>query len=60
MLDIHALEVFVAAARTRSFTEAGRLLSLSQPAVSAQVKTLEAYLGTQLFERSTGRKPCSS
>ena len=57
MLDIHALEVFVAAARTRSFTEAGRLLSLSQPAVSAQIKTLEAYLGTQLFERN-GRSIC--
>jgi len=57
MLDIHALEVFVAAARTQSFTEAGRLLSLSQPAVSAQIKTLEAYLGVQLFARN-GRSIC--
>ena len=57
MLDSHALEVFVAAARTQSFTEAGRLLGLTQPGVSAQIKTLEAYLDVQLFERN-GRSIC--
>lgn len=55
MLDTHALRVFLEAARTENFTEAGRVLNLTQPAVSMQVKTLEDYLQVKLFERS-GRK----
>ncbi len=51
MLDIHALRIFLEAARTENFTEAGRNLNLTQPAVSAQIKTLEDYLQVKLFER---------
>lgn len=51
MLDIHALQVFLEAARTENFTEAGRSLSLTQPAVSMQIRSLENYLQTTLFER---------
>lgn len=51
MLDIHALRVFLEAARTENFTEAGRSLSLTQPAVSMQIRSLENYLQVELFER---------
>jgi DNA-binding transcriptional LysR family regulator len=51
MLDNHALRVFLEAARTENFTEAGRLLNLTQPAVSMQIRSLENYLQVDLFER---------
>ena len=51
MLDIHALQVFLEAARTENFTKAGQALNLSQPAVSMQIRSLEDYLGVELFER---------
>lgn len=51
MIDVHALQVFFAAARSGSFTAAARSLNLSQPAVSMQIKNLQAYLGVELFER---------
>lgn len=52
MLDIHALQVFYEAYKTGSFTAAARKLSMTQPAVSMQIKTLEDYLQVQLFERN--------
>lgn len=51
MLDNHALRVFLEAARTENFTEAGRMLNLTQPAVSMQIRSLENYLQVELFER---------
>jgi DNA-binding transcriptional LysR family regulator len=54
MLNIHELQVFLMAAQTENFSEAGRRLSISQPAVSMQIRSLETTLGVQLFER-TGR-----
>lgn len=51
MLDIHALRVFLEAAKTENFTEAGRSLNLTQPAVSMQIRSLENYLQIELFER---------
>ncbi|KAA3448218.1 hypothetical protein C7I87_23275 [Mesorhizobium sp. SARCC-RB16n] len=38
-----------AAARTLSFSEAGRLLNVTQPAVSKNIAALEAHIGTRLF-----------
>lgn len=52
MLDVHALQVFYEAARTGSFTAAARVLSITQPAVSMQIKTLEDYLQVELFSRN--------
>lgn len=52
MLDVHALQVFYEAARTGSFTAAGRVLNITQPAVSMQIKTLEEYLHVELFTRN--------
>ncbi|MER9632559.1 LysR family transcriptional regulator [Mesorhizobium sp. M0296] len=34
-----------------NFTEAGRLLNVTQPAVSKSIAALEAYTGTKLFTR---------
>ncbi len=51
MLDIHALQVFMMAARAGSFTAAARNLNMSQPAVSMQIRNLQAYLGVDLFAR---------
>jgi len=44
-------KTFVAVAREGTFTGAGRTLGLTQSAVSAQMKRLEAFIGTPLFER---------
>ena len=52
MLDTHQLNIFLAAAELENFSEAARQLNLSQPSVSAQIRSLERLLGTQLFHRS--------
>lgn len=49
---LHALRAFDAAARFGSFREAAAALGISESAVSHQVKSLEAYLGVALFERT--------
>ena len=48
------IHYFMAVAEHRSFTRAARALYVSQPALSQQVKQLEATLGAVLFDR-TGR-----
>jgi len=48
---LNALRVFEAAARHLSFKEAANELSITQAAVSHQIKSLEDYLGVQLFKR---------
>lgn len=49
------LETFARAAECRSFTAAGRMLGLSQAAVSQRIHQLEAELNTPLFLRRAGR-----
>ena len=49
---LNALRVFEAAARHLSFKEAANELNITQTAVSHQVKSLEEYLGVDLFRRS--------
>lgn len=51
---LKALPVFEAVARLNSFSKAADELSISQSAVSHQIKQLESYLGESLFIR-TGR-----
>lgn len=51
---LYPLRSFEAAARLSSFTLAAEELSISQSAVSHQVKALESYFGVQLFYRSRG------
>jgi DNA-binding transcriptional LysR family regulator len=54
-VTLRQLRVFAVVARTLSFTRAARELHLTQPAVSQQLKLLEADIGLPLFER-IGRK----
>ena len=49
---LNALRVFEAAARHLSFKEAAHELNITQAAVSHQVKSLEDYLGVELFRRA--------
>lgn len=51
-MELYQLRTFVAVAREGSLTRAAESLFTSQPAVSAQIKALEAEFGLQLFERS--------
>ncbi|MFF8726994.1 LysR family transcriptional regulator [Streptomyces sp. NPDC015171] len=50
-LDLNLLRTFLAVYRSGSFTGAGRLLGLSQPTVTTQMRTLERQTGRVLFER---------
>ena len=51
-MNLHQLRVFYAVTQHRSFSAAARALFMSQPAVSQQVRALEASLGVLLFDRS--------
>lgn len=51
MLNLQELAIFVTAAEHGSFSEAGRQLHLSQPAISQSVQTLERRLNAPLFLR---------
>jgi LysR family transcriptional regulator, glycine cleavage system transcriptional activator len=53
--SLNALKAFEAAARHGSFTKAANELSVTQGAVSHQVKALEAELGLRLFNRERQR-----
>jgi len=50
-VTLRQLKVFEAVARHRSFSRAAEELHLTQPAVSMQVKALEAQAGLPLFEQ---------
>lgn len=50
-MDWDKLRIFHAVAESGSLTGAGKALSLSQPAVSRQIATLEENLGVGLFRR---------
>ncbi len=52
MIELTKLEAFLYAAENLSFSEAARLLRLTQPSVSHRIKALEQDLGVDLFDRS--------
>ncbi|MGF7184669.1 DNA-binding transcriptional LysR family regulator [Desulfitispora alkaliphila] len=51
-MNRNQLEVFLNVARTKKISSAAKLLHLTQPAVSTQIKALENYFQTPLFIRS--------
>jgi molybdate transport repressor ModE-like protein len=53
-MDPRRVLTFRTVAHERSFSRAARELSLSQPAVSNQVASLERELGVRLLEREPG------
>ena len=52
MLDIHQLNVFLVAAESLNFTQAGQRLHMTQPSVSQHIQALEAYFDKHLFYRN--------
>lgn len=50
---LNALKAFEAAARHKSFKKAAEELSVTPAAISKQVKILEDYFGSDLFERNS-------
>jgi DNA-binding transcriptional LysR family regulator len=53
-VQLQQLRYFLAVVETRHFTQAADRLGVSQPTLSKQIHTLEATLGTPLFERIRG------
>src|SRR5919197_6185366 len=51
-MDLRQLEYFAAVARHRHFTRAAEALYVTQPALSQQIRRLEAELGLQLLNRT--------
>ena len=49
------LQVFVTVARLLSFTKAAETLHMTQPAVTFQIRQLEEYFNTRLFDRTHNR-----
>lgn len=51
-MNISQLETLITISKTMSFRKAGELLNLTQPAVSAQIKSLEDEFSTVLVDRN--------
>ena len=51
MLNFNQLRVFYYAAKNKNFTAAAKDLSITQPAVTAQIKALEECSNLKLFKK---------
>lgn len=52
MFSLRQLKAFITVAENKSFTKAAKLLYMTQPAISAQIKALEERLEVSLMERN--------
>jgi len=50
-IDLRHLQYFVAAADSRSFVKAAKLVNVSQPAITKSIQRMEQWFGHTLFER---------
>lgn len=55
-MDFDFYRNFIAVAEAGNISAAAKKLSLVQPALSAQIKTLEKYYGVQLFKTNRGKR----
>ena len=54
-MDFEQLRTFMEVSRLRSFSRAAEKLTVTQPAISAQIRTLENEVGARLFDRDGGK-----
>jgi DNA-binding transcriptional LysR family regulator len=54
-MDLDQLKTFLEVSRQKSFSRAAEKLHVTQPSISAQVRSLETYLGHRLLERGGGK-----
>ncbi|GGK08805.1 LysR family transcriptional regulator [Lentibacillus kapialis] len=52
-MNYERLKTFIAVAEKNSFSEAAKMLYVTQPTITSQIKALEEELNTKLFERTT-------
>ncbi|MCM3568048.1 selenium metabolism-associated LysR family transcriptional regulator [Neobacillus mesonae] len=52
-MNFEHLKVFHTVAREKSFSKTAKILHMSQPAISLQIRQLEESLNTKLFKRTT-------
>ena len=52
MLNLNHLYYFCVSAENKTITNASKILSISQPALSTQIKLLETQIGCKLFRKS--------
>src|SRR5580658_2452556 len=54
-MDFEQLRTFLEVSRLKSFSRAAEKLGVTQPAISAQIRSLENEVGARLFDREGGR-----
>ena len=57
--EFRHIAAFLAIARCGNFTRAAAELHVSQPALTVQIRQLEAALGVRLFDRNNRRLGCT-
>lgn len=54
-MDFEQLKTFLNVCRLKSFSRAAEKLGVTQPAISAQIRSLEKEVGARLFDRDGGK-----
>lgn len=54
-MDFEQLRTFLQVSRLKSFSRAAEKLGMTQPAISAQIRSLEKEIGARLFDREGGK-----
>jgi DNA-binding transcriptional LysR family regulator len=54
-MDFEQLRTFLQVCRLKSFSRAAEKLGMTQPAISAQIRSLEKDVGARLFDRDGGK-----